>query len=81
VADPVIDAGFRFSLMDEERLVPLRSGHQVPNEAPRGKALEQVKKAGVIPEDPVRLGVVCAGASWLWKPIKSLCPRARQVLD
>ena len=73
--------GFRFSLMDEERMVHLLSWHQVQNEAQLGKALEQVKKAGVIPEDHVRLCVVCDGASWIWKHTQSLFPSARQVLD
>jgi hypothetical protein len=73
--------GFRFYLMDEEHIVHLLSWHQVQNEAQLGKALEQVKKAGVIPEDHVRLCVVCDGASWIWKHIKSLFPSARQVLD
>src|SRR5262249_22771 len=40
----------------------------------------QVKKAGLIPADHVRLCVVCAGASWIWKHLKSLWPRARQGL-
>src|SRR4029450_5182860 len=73
--------GFRFYLMDEEHIVHLLSWHQVQNEAQLGKALEQVKQAGVIPEDHVRLCVVCDGASWIWKHIKSLFPSARQVLD
>ena len=67
--------------MDAERLVHLRSWHQVHNEAHLGQALAQVKKAGLIPEDHVRLCVVCDGASGIWKHIKSLFPRARQVLD
>jgi uncharacterized protein UPF0236 len=46
-----------------------------------GKALKQVKDAGLIPEDQVRLCVVCDGASWIWKHIQSLFPSARQVLD
>src|SRR5947209_18357921 len=73
--------GLRFSLLDEEHIVHLRSWHQVHNEAQLGKALEQVKKAGVIPEDHVRLCVVCDGASGIWQHIKPLCPSARQVLD
>jgi hypothetical protein len=73
--------GFRFSRMDEERLVHLRRWHQGHNEAQRGKALEQVKKAGVMPEEHVRLCVVCDGASGIWKHIKALFPSARQVLD
>ena len=67
--------------MDEERIVHLLSWHQVQNEAQLGQALEQVKQAGLMPEDHVRLCVVCDGASWIWKHIKSLFPSARQVLD
>ena len=73
--------GCRFSLMDAERIVHLFSWHQVQNEAQLGTALEQVKKAGVIPEEHVRLCVVCDGASWRWQHIKLLLPSARQVLD
>jgi hypothetical protein len=32
-------------------------------------------------EAPVRLGVVCAGASWIGQHVKSLLPHARQGLD
>lgn len=73
--------GFRFYLMDDDRIVHLLSWHQVHNEAQLGAALDQVKKAGLIPEDQVRLCVVCDGASWIWKHVKSLFPHARQVLD
>jgi hypothetical protein len=73
--------GFRFYLLDDERIVHLLSWHQVQNEAQLGEALDQVKKAGVIPEDQGRLCVVCDGASWIWKHVKSLFPHARQVLD
>jgi hypothetical protein len=71
----------RFSLMDGDRIVPLLSGHQVHNEAQLGEALQQVKKAGVIPEDPVRLCVVADGAPWRGNHGKALCPHARQGLD
>jgi hypothetical protein len=73
--------GFRFYLIDDERIVHVLSWHQVQNEAQLGEALKQVKEAGVIPEDQVRLCVVCDGASWIWKHVESLFPSARQVLD
>jgi hypothetical protein len=73
--------GFRFSLLDGDRIVHLLSWHQVQNEEQLGEALEQVKKAGVIPEDQVRLCVVADGASWIWKHVQALFPGARQVLD
>ena len=73
--------GFRFYLIDDERIVHLLSWHQVHNEEQLGEALQQVKEAGLIPEDQVRLCVVCDGASWIWKHVESLFPNARQVLD
>ena len=73
--------GFRFYLIDEGRIVHLLSWHQVQDEAERGKALTEVKTAGVIPEDQIRLCVVGDGASWIWKHVQSLFPEARQVLD
>ena len=73
--------GFRLYLIDEGRIVHLLSWQQVQDEADLGKALKQVKEAGLIPEDPVRLCVVCDGASWIGKHVQSLFPDARQVLD
>jgi hypothetical protein len=73
--------GFRFSLMDGERIVHVLSWHQVQNEAQLGEALKQVKEAGGIPEEQVRLCVVCDGAEWIWKHVQALFPQARQVLD
>ena len=59
----------------------LLSWHQVQNERELGEALTQVKKAGLIPEDQVRLCVVADGAPWIWKHVKALFPQARHVLD
>ena len=73
--------GFRFYLMDGDRIVHLLSWHQVQNEEQLGEALQQVKKVGLIPEDQVRLCVVADGAPWIWKHVKALFPQARQVLD
>lgn len=73
--------GFRFSLLDGERIVHVRSWHQVHNEEQLGEALKQVKEAGVIPEEQVRLCVVCDGAEWIWKHVQALFPQACQVLD
>jgi hypothetical protein len=73
--------GFRFYLIDDERIVHLLSWHQGQNEAQRGEALQQVKEAGVMPQDQGRLCVVCDGASWIWQHVQSLFPSARQVLD
>jgi hypothetical protein len=73
--------GFRFYLLDGERIVHLLSWHQVQNEEQLGEALKQIKEAGVIPEEQVRLCVVCDGAEWIWKHVRALFPQARQVLD
>jgi uncharacterized protein UPF0236 len=73
--------GFRLYLMDGERIVHLLSWHQGQNERELGEALKQVKEAGVIPEDQVRLCVVADGAPWIWKHVKALFAHARQVLD
>jgi hypothetical protein len=73
--------GFRFYLLDGERIVHVLSWHQVQNEAQLGEALKQIKEAGVIPEEQVRLCVVCDGAEWIWKHVQTLFPQARQVLD
>jgi Uncharacterised protein family (UPF0236) len=73
--------GFRFYLLDGERIVHLLSWHQVQDEGQLGEALKQVKEAGLIPEEQVRLCVVCDGAEWIWKHVQALFPQARQVLD
>ena len=73
--------GFRFYLLDGERTVHLLSWHQIQTEAELGEALRQVKEAGLIPEDRVRLCVVCDGAPWIWEHVGVLFPQAKQVLD
>lgn len=73
--------GFRFYLVDGERIVHLISWHQIQNEAAVGEALKKVKEANLIPEDRVRLCVICDGASWIWDHVQALFPSARQVLD
>jgi hypothetical protein len=73
--------GFRFYLIDGERIVHLLSWHQIQTEAELGEALKAVKEANLIPEDRVRLCVVCDGASWIWEHVQSLFGSARQVLD
>jgi hypothetical protein len=73
--------GFRFYLLDGERIVHLLSWHQIQTEAELGEALKQVKEAGLIPEDRVRLCVVCDGAPWIWEHVEALFPKAKQVLD
>ena len=46
-----------------------------------GAALRQVKEAGLIPEDQIRLCAIADGAGWIWKWVEELFPSARQILD
>jgi hypothetical protein len=73
--------GFRFYLLDGERIVHVLSWHQVCNEQEVGEALQQVKDAHLIPEETVRLCVIGDGAEWIWKHVQALFPQACQVLD
>jgi hypothetical protein len=73
--------GFWFYLIDGERIVHLLSWHQIQTEAELGEALKEVKEANLIPEDRVRLWVICDGASGIWEHVQSLFGSARQVLD
>jgi len=73
--------GFRFYLVDDNRIVQLISWHQVGDEEAFGAALRQVKDAGLIPEDQIRLCAIADGAPWIWKWVKELFPTARQILD
>jgi hypothetical protein len=73
--------GFRFYLIDGDRIVHLISWHQIQNEAAVGEALNAIQDAKLIAEERVRLCVICDGASWIWDHIQALFPSARQVLD
>jgi hypothetical protein len=73
--------GFRFYLLDGDRIVHVLSWHQVQSESELGEALQQVKEAGLIPENTVRLCIIGDGAEWIWKRVQSLFPHACQVLD
>ena len=73
--------GFRFYLLDGERIVQVLRWHQGQKAPDLGEALQQGKDAGVIPEAAVRLCVGCDGAEWIWKHVQALFPHARQVLD
>ena len=73
--------GFRFYLVDQERIVQVLSWHQVQSDAQVGEALGQVKEAGLIPEGQVRLCVIGDGARWIWNQVKELFPTAVQILD
>jgi len=73
--------GFRFYLADEDRIVHLLSWHQIQDDEAVFAALQQVKAAGLIPEEQVRLCVVADGAPWIWDRVQALFPTARQSLD
>jgi hypothetical protein len=71
----------RFSLRAGDRIVHGLSWHQVATDEARGEALQQVKDAGLIAEETVRLCVIGDGAEWLWKQVQAVLPQACQVLD
>jgi hypothetical protein len=73
--------GFRCYLVDQERIVPVLSWHQVQTDEQAAEALRQVKAAGLIPEDQVRLCVLGDGAKGIWKQANALFPTAVQILD
>jgi hypothetical protein len=73
--------GFRCYLVAGERIVHLLSWHQVQTQEEVFAALEQVKTAGLLPEEQVRLCVIADGATWIWERLTQLFPTARQILD
>ena len=73
--------GFRCYLLDDDRIVHLLSWHQIQSDEEVFAALQQVKDAGLIPEDQVRLCVVADGAPWIWNGVARLFPTAREILD
>lgn len=73
--------GFRFYLVDAERIIHVLSWHQIGEDEEVMAALKQVKEAGLIPEAQVRLCVVADGAQWIWLGVKQLFPTAQEILD
>jgi hypothetical protein len=73
--------GFRFSRLADDRIVQVLSWHQIQTEEEATEALRQVKAAGLIPEEQVRLCVVADGARWIWKQAQALFPSAVEMLD
>jgi hypothetical protein len=73
--------GFRFSLVDDDRIVHVLSWHQIQDQEELFAALRQVKEAGLIPEDQLRLCVVADGAHWIWQGVRQLFPSAEMILD
>lgn len=73
--------GFRFYLVDGERIVHLLSWHQIQTDKECAEALRQVKEAGLVDEAAVRLCVAADGARWIWNRVQELFPTAREILD
>jgi hypothetical protein len=73
--------GFRFYLVDDGRILHLLSWHQIQDHNELFAALRQVKEAGLIPEDQLRLCVVADGAHWIWQGVQQLFPTAEMILD
>jgi hypothetical protein len=73
--------GFRFSLVDADRIVHVLSWHQIQDPNELFAARRQGKEAGLIPEEHLRLCVVAAGAQWIWHGVPQLFPTAEQLLD
>jgi hypothetical protein len=73
--------GFRFYLVEGERIAHVLSWHQVQTDEELAAALRQVQAAGLIPEGQVRLCVIADGALWIWKQVQALFPSAVEILD
>jgi hypothetical protein len=73
--------GFQFYLIAEDRIVRGFSWHQVQPNAQAAAAFRQVKAAGLIPEEQVRLYVIADGARWIWKHAQELFPSAVEIVD
>ncbi len=73
--------GFRFYLVDGDRIEHILSWHQVQSNKELKESLKKVKEAGLIPEEEVRLCVIADGARWIWKVAKEIYPKAVKVLD
>lgn len=73
--------GFRFYLLADDRIVQVLSWHQVQTDDEAAEARRQVKAAGLIPEERVRLCVVADGARWIWKQAQARFPSAVEILD
>ena len=73
--------GFRFYLVKGDRIEHLLSWHKVQSDEELAQALREIKAAGLIPDDKVRLCVVADGAKWIWKQVEEIFPSAREILD
>ena len=73
--------GFRIYLLDDNQIVHLISWHQIKSDKELADDLAQIKQAGLIPEDKVRICVIGDGAPWIWNRAKEIYPDAKKVLD
>ncbi len=73
--------GFRMYLLDDKKMVHLISWHQIESDKALANDLLQIKQAGLIPEDKVRIAVIGDGAPWIWNRVREIYPDAKKVLD
>jgi hypothetical protein len=73
--------GFRMYLLDNKRIIHLVSWHQLKSDKELSADLLDIKEAGLIPDDKVRICVIGDGAPWIWNRIKESYPDAKMVLD
>ena len=73
--------GLRLYLIDADKIVHLISWHQIQDEEEFAQSLLQIREAGLIPQDKVRLCIIGDGAPWIWNKPLEIFPEAKQVLD
>jgi hypothetical protein len=62
-------------------MVHLISWHQIKTDKELSNDLLEIKQAGLIPEDKVRICFIGDGAPWIWNRAKEIYPDAKKVLD
>ncbi len=73
--------GFRLYLIDGQSIIHLISWHQVCDDHELSSDLLELKDAGLIPEDKIRLCIIGDGAPWIWNRCKEIFPTAKEILD
>jgi hypothetical protein len=73
--------GFRLYLIGEKRIIHLISWHQIQKDRDLAADLLAIAKAGLIPENKVRLCIIGDGAEWIWNRTSEIFPTAKIVLD
>ena len=68
-------------LLDNKDMVHLISWHQVKNDKELSNDLLEIKQAGLILENKVRICIIGDGAPWIWNRAKEIYPDAKKVLD